>query len=265
MGDWQIAYNCGSSAKGEGPLMQAETIHPDDDMFTGSLAHYEACGKQFALFAERAAELAGSSAPRILELPCGYGRVTRHLVKRFDPSRIEVADIMVPAVDYTAQTFGVKGHYVVDPVNEFRSIAAAMFDIAVMGSLLTHLSESDARTVLEHFLAKLARQGVAVVTTHGVRAHEMLSLGGWFEVAPEDKSALLSAYAAGSYGFANYTPEQPFEKKTVDYIGKSYGVSLTPHSWMLNAVERLGFRVLDFDAGAWDNHQDVFFIARRQA
>jgi SAM-dependent methyltransferase len=241
--------------------MQAAQIHLDDDMFAGSLEHYESCGKQFARFAQRAAKLADMPSPRVLELPCGYGRVTRHLVKCFEPAQIEVADIMVPAVDFTTSTFAVSGHYVVDPVNEFRGIPAGAFDVAVMGSLLTHLSERNAQIVLEHFLAKLAAKGVAVVTTHGVRAHEMLSSGVWFEVAPEDKVALLSAYSAESYGFANYTPDQPFEKKTVDYIGKSYGVSLIPHAWMLRTVEKLGCRVLEFSAGAWDNHQDVFWLA----
>jgi len=243
--------------------MQSAEIHPDDDMYTGWLEHYEKCGNQFAGFAEQAAGLVGRSTRRVLELPCGYGRVTRQLVKHFDPSRIEVADIMIPAVDYTTKTFGVTGHYVADPVNEFRTIPAGEFDIGLMGSLLTHLSESNARTVLENFLAKLSADGVAVVTTHGVRAHEMLSSGGWFEVAPGDKTALLTAYSMGSYGFANYTPDQPFEKKTVDYIGRSYGVSLIPHAWMVEQADELGYRILKFSPGAWDNHQDVFWLAHR--
>ena len=243
--------------------MQMAQIHPDDDMFTGSLEHYESCGQQFARFAQKAAELAGISSPRLLELPCGYGRVTRHLVKCFEPGRIDVADIMIPAVDFTAATFGVHGHHVGDPVNEFRGIPAGVFDIAVMGSLLTHLSESNAETVLEHFLEKLTQKGVAVVTTHSARAHEMLASGVWFDVAPEEKAALLNAYAAQSYGFANYMPDQSFEKKTVNYIGKSYGLSLIPHAWMLKTVERLGYRVLMFSPGAWDNHQDVVWLTRR--
>lgn len=133
---------------------------------------------------------------------------------------------------------------------------------AIMLTLLTHLSESNAQTVLEHLLEKLTEKGVAVVTTHGGRAHEMLSAGEWFAVAPEERVALLSAYSAQSYGFANYMPDQPFEKNTVDYVGKSYGVSLIPHAWMLKTVERLGYRVLMFSPGAWDNHQDVFWLTR---
>lgn len=242
--------------------MHPISIHPDDDMFTGSLDHYESCGLQFADFVGKAAALSGAPSPRVLELPCGYGRVTRHLVKRFDPAKIEVADIMAPAVDHTTKVFAVTGHYVVEPVNEFRGIQDGAFDIAGMGSLLTHLSENNAEIVLRNFLGKLSANGVAVVTTHGERAYELLAANAWFELTPNDRTTLLDAYSSGSYGFANYAPKQLFEKRTVDYIGESYGVSLTSYAWMLQTLDRLGYKVLEFLPGAWDNHQDVFWVSR---
>ena len=234
-------------------------IHPDDDMYAGSLVHYEACGAQFADFAERAAGMTGASSPQILELPCGYGRVTRHLVKRFEPSHIVVADLMAPAADFAAQTFGVKAYPITEPINEFHAIPEG-FDLTLMGSLITHLSERDALTVLTHFLGKLAPGGVAVITTTGMRAHEMLQADEWFKFYPEDRTALLEAYAHDQFGFANYRAAETFEKKTVDALGKYYGLSLIPRAWMQTVLERLGFTVLQFEPGAWDNHQDVFYI-----
>lgn len=59
-----------------------------------------------------------------------------------------------------------------------------------------------------------------------------------------------------------YIPEHSFERKTVDFIGKTYGLSLIPHSWMLDTVTKLGFKVMEYTAGGWDNHQDVFLIGR---
>lgn len=115
-------------------------IHPDDDMFSGSLDHYESVGKEMADLVEVAAHDLGLSAPHILELPCGYGRVTRHLVKLFPAERSLACDIMVPAVEFVATKFGVKGHPAEIPVNELTGIETDTFDIAVMGSLITHLS-----------------------------------------------------------------------------------------------------------------------------
>lgn len=242
--------------------MQTAPIHPNDDMFTGSIEHYERCGKQLADFASIAGDMSGSARPLLLELPCGYGRVTRHLVKLFDATAISVADIMVPAVDFTVESFGVTGHIVSEPVNEFRNIPEGAFDVAVMGSLITHLSESNTRTVLAHFLSKLRPAGVAVITSHGAKAHEMLAANGWFEITGSDRATLMKAYANDQYGFVNYDANHSFEKKTVDYIGKSYGVSLIPDAWMRDTIAELGFAVKRHIPAGWDDHQDVYFISR---
>ena len=58
-------------------------IHPDDDMFMGSLEHYDLAGKEMTSLVEIAAKNLSLAAPHILELPCGYGRVTRHLIQLF--------------------------------------------------------------------------------------------------------------------------------------------------------------------------------------
>lgn len=196
--------------------MQVESVRPDDDMFTGSLAHYGSCGKQLAALGSEKL-LSCQERPRLEYWSCRVGtdgRVTRHLVNQFDPAKITVADIMMSTVDFNAATFGVSGHYVTEPVNEFRGIPDGTFDVAIMGSLLTHLSESNAHAVLKHSLAKPCDHGVAVATIHGVRAHEMLCSGAWFDLADADRTSMVDAYLAGKYGFANYTPDQPFEKKT---------------------------------------------------
>jgi cyclopropane fatty-acyl-phospholipid synthase-like methyltransferase len=241
--------------------MESNQIHPDDDMY-GSLEHYEACGQQFANFVEQAARLSGISDPKILELPCGYGRATRHLVRHFSSERIVVADIMPPAVHFCIEQFGVFGYEVIEPVHQFMNIPSEAFDVAAMGSLVTHLSEENATAVIQNFLKKLSARGVAVITTHGVRAHERLLSDNWFEVSKSDKEYLKTAYEDGRFGFVNYIPEHSFERKTADFIGKTYGLSLMPHSWMLDTVTKLGFKVIEYTAGGWDNHQDVFLIGR---
>lgn len=238
-------------------------VHSDDDMFCGDPQHYEACGRQFASFVERASLLVGEKSPKILELPCGFGRVTRHLTQNFAPADIVAADAMPNAVQFCKEQFGVSGIVVTEPLNEFRGIPEKAFKVAAMGSLITHLDEAQARTVLTHFLAKLSQGGIAVITTHGSRAKEvLLSDIGWFELLTEDRQVLKEAALQGEYGYVRYAPGHAFEKKTVESVGESYGISLTPHEWMLGVVAEMGFYVVDYIQGGWDNHQDVYFVAK---
>lgn len=238
-------------------------IHPDDDMYCGSLGHYEACGIEFADFIFKAAKITEIVYPKILELPCGYGRVTRHLSKKFTPQQIFVADAMKPAVKFCVEQFGVSGIEIVEPLNEFINIPDEMFDVAAMGSLVTHLSESSTEVVLEHFLKKITSKGIAVITTHGVRAHDFLTQDiNWFELTRADREYLKVSYREERFGYVPYAPNHSFEKKTVDYVGKSYGISLIPHSWMLKTIKRFGFSVLEYMPGGWDNHQDVFIVGK---
>lgn len=242
--------------------MHSELIHPNDDMYHGSSEHYTSVGTQMADFAAHAAALGGVSSPVVLELPSGYGRVTRHLVSRFDPEHVHVADIMVPAVDFCAQSFGVKGYYITDPVYEFRNVPESFFNDAVLGSLITHLSELNARTVIKHFFAKLQPGGVAVVTTHGARSRQILETADCYQIGDAARAHLLTSYDAGQFGFVNYMPDHSLEAKTVDYIGDSYGIALIPHNWMSDACEENGLTILEYRPGGWDDHQDVFFVAR---
>lgn len=242
--------------------MHSVQIHPSDDMFHGSHEHYASVGQQLGQFAWRAAELSGATNPTVLELPCGYGRVTRHLVSRFDPDAIHVADIMKPAVDFCVSTFGVTGHYVADPVYQFKNIADSFFDVAVLGSLVTHLSQINARTVIKHFFMKLNKQGIGVITTHGERSRELLGLADIYEVGDAARHHLLAAYDADQYGFVNYRADHSLEARTVDYIGDSYGIAMIPTSWVHDVCRENDLTIVEHRPGGWDNHQDVFLIRR---
>lgn len=237
-------------------------IHPNDDMFHGSTEHYESVGKGMADFVTQAAEMSGSDAPTILELPCGYGRVTRHLASRFRPADIHVADIMKPAVDFCVQQFGVKGHYVIDPVYEFENLPNESFDVAALGSLITHLSQRNARTVIKHFFGKLRKGGVGVVTTHGEKSREHLGNSDIYQVGEDARRSLLENYDAGRYGFVNYRADHSLEAKTVDYIGDSYGIAMIPTAWVHDVCRENGLTIIEHCPGGWDSHQDVFFIRK---
>lgn len=237
-------------------------IHPDDDMFTGSLEHYESVGKQLASFVGNAAGLLGLSSPKILELPCGYGRVTRHLVGMFPKDNILSCDIMVPATDFVAREFGVRVHPAQNPVHELTGIDSASFHIAVMGSLITHLSAANSETLLKHFFRVLRPGGMAIVTTHGARSRQIAGDSDAYGVGEMARLHLIEQYDNDRFGFVNYLPDHTFEAKTVDYIGESYGISLIPDQWMRETCAANGMTVADTIVGGWDSHQDVYFLRK---
>lgn len=237
-------------------------IHPDDDMFTGSLEHYESVGKQLAAFVAKAAGTLQLEAPRILELPCGYGRVTRHLAGMFPKEHILSSDIMVPATAFVAQEFGVKVHPAQEPVHELVGIESNSFDIAVMGSLITHLSAVNSRTLLGNFFRILRPGGVAIVTTHGARSRQLIDQQDIYDVGELARQHLLMQYDANEFGFVNYRPNHTFEAKTVDYIGDSYGISLIPDLWMKNIAHGHQMTIVETLVGGWDNHQDVYVMQK---
>ena len=243
-------------------MILREDIHPNDDMYSGSLDHYEACGKQFASYAELVKNDFVKNPQRILELPCGYGRVTRHLVNIFEPSKITSADIMPASVDFTSETFSVNGYKVTEPTNEFRGIPEKSFDIAMMGSLITHFSEENTTIILKNFLSKITNDGVAIITTHGHRAYERMINNDWFEITKNGYDSLKKSFESDNFGFANYSSDHSFEKKTVEEVGDVYGVSLIPHAWMDKTMRAMGYSITAHYPAGWDDHQDVYFISR---
>lgn len=236
-------------------------IHENDDMYIGSIEHYFSCGKQLSEIVYRASKYTEATNPKVLEMPCGYGRVTRHLVEAFDRNIIFVADVNNEGVGFCSEMFGVSGAHIIEPTDEFTGVPDNSFDIAVMGSLITHFSESKSKKMVEKFLRKLKSSGVAIITTHGQRASEILmSDANWFELTPQNKSHLIDSWNSERYGFAPYATEHNFEKKTVELVGVQYGISITPHNWMINLIETLGCTLLEYEKGGWDNHQDVYII-----
>ena len=165
-------------------------------------------------------------------------------------------------MDFCVASFGVVGHHVTEPVYEFMDIERDWFDVAVLGSLVTLLSDHNARLVMKHFFGKLKNGGIGVITAHGTRSRELLGGSDCYQVGEGAREHLLRAYDAGEFGFVNYLPGHSLEAKTVDYIGASYGISMVPVSWVVDICRELDLKIIDHLAGGWDTHQDVYWIQK---
>jgi SAM-dependent methyltransferase len=215
------------------------TISQHDDMFEGDLQHYLFSGRWALEVISEAMLLARKMRfDNLLDVPCGYGRVTRHLVKFFPDSQIFVSEKDKAKQHFCASTFGSKE---LDLPLDFCGEPTRQFDLIFVGSLLTHLNERLSISALDYLLKSLSEGGLLIVTTHGRYATTLTSSPGRLE-----QKALQ------------------FMRKGFGYEGGStYGSSRMAPSWVLRVLESMpDARVLGHKEGGWGWFQDVFVVEK---
>jgi len=191
-----------------------------------------------------AARLAESSVSRVLDYACGYGRVLRWLQAGFPEADLLGVDIDRKAVASAAQTLGVSTR-VLDP-----SLAEPLdkpFDLIWVGSLFTHLPETEAERVFKYLNAHLSSRGVLVFTAHGYFVERRLREREKTYNLPESRVVqILQDFDKGKFAFAPY---EQFDH---------YGISISaPHS-VVSMLQRAGLTPVYFHARGWANHQDTY-------
>ena len=225
-----------------------------EDMLTGGddLRNYFEVGE--SALAEVKAGLAAAGAPapgRILDLPCGYGRVLRHLRAEWPSAELTAMDINAGAVEFCAKTFGARPVVSRQPLWEVD--ADADYDLLWCGSLLTHFDAPDWTPTLSYFRDRLATGGLLVFTTHGDLSINLLAgekVGPWAgdygmgEKASEmAETARRTGFAFGQYGDTN----DPF------------GLSVSSPEWVRNSAAAVpGLAFVSFSQEGWFGHQDVW-------
>jgi SAM-dependent methyltransferase len=240
-------------------LKQVETrISPGDGMYSGDGAHYFKVGLSAIGCLDVAIDAAGlDTVKRILDLPCGHGRVLRFLVLRFPEARFTASDLDRKGVDFCVRVFGVEGVYSQLDLPEFS--LDTQFDLIWCGSLITHLNETGIRGLLSFFARHLSSGGLMIFTTHGERVIQRL-LNRTFDygIANENIPAMIDDYRKDGFGFTDYP-------RASDYgvSGSGYGVSLTTPEWIRAEAEKLGLNEVYFCEHGWDDHQDVYGFVRQ--
>jgi len=186
----------------------------------------------------------------ILDLPCGYGRVLRHLRSAFPDARITACDIDRGGVDFCAATFGATPAY--SHEEPAKIPLAGSYDLIWVGSLLTHLNSRAAIEFLELFRANLSSQGLLVFTIHGREVADRLRADpAKYGFDPETVSVMLQQHAVAGFGYANY----PIATANV---GQNYGISLASPCWVYQVMEKMpNTRLVAYTEKGWDGHQDV--------
>lgn len=175
----------------------------------------------------------------VLEFASGHGRFTRHLVKALGAERVTVSDIVADAVEFSQQTFNVKGFASASVPEQLRW--PQQYELVFVLSLFSHLPRSTWTRWLQVLRDAVAPGGLLVFSTHGVKAADFDSVklddDGFF-FAPSSES---NAIDANEYGTA-FTSE----RFVLDRIAETWGSDALRHRSLVHF---------------W-NHQDAYVLQR---
>jgi len=186
---------------------------------------------------------------KVLDLPCGHGRVLRHLVHLFPGAEFHACDLDKDGVDYCATTFGAR------PLLSQEELTAIDFgtkyDLIWVGSLFTHTDQNVTKRWAAHLARFLSPQGIVVGTFHGrwcQHVHKVVPY-----IGEERWQEILQDYSSLGYGYRDYLSEESHQ-----FISGSYGVSLSkPHLTIQNLEDIPGIRIYLYLERGWADHQDV--------
>ena len=226
------------------------TVSKADTMLSGNDGHYLAVGLSALAAVERA--LDGTEPRNILDLPCGFGRVTRALRARFSHAAITVSDLDVAGVDFSAREFNARAAY---SVRDFRELNLdESYDLIWVGSLMTHLPAAQTKHLLAALGRHLSPGGIALVTLHGPGIIPRLRETG-YGLPPGGAEAVIEEYGRSGFGYCDYQGGR--DLYGVSLTNDNYGISLADESWIGAALEEGGLRMCAYEVQGWDGHHDI--------
>ncbi|MCW5891587.1 MAG: class I SAM-dependent methyltransferase [bacterium] len=231
-------------------------IHIDDQMLASDAAdrvrHYVDDARSAMTNLEESLAACGrrwADVGACLDLPSGYGRVTRWLAQRLDPGAVTAADVDAQAVRFCAAEFGVRPLPVPRDVRALR--LPQSYDLVFTGSLLTHLPPEDGYRLLETLIGALASAGLLVFSTQGSSCLRHLDVYGpcFAKAADHYRDGL----ARDGVAYLDYPRH------------RDYGITLH-RAARLRAVlqDRFadGVELVRYAERGWDAHQDVWSLRR---
>lgn len=236
----------------------SQEISPNDEMFSagsaGNESRYFGVGRSALKrinYSLEAAQISPIAVKRILDLPCGHGRVLRYLKSAFPEAEITACDLLRDGVDFCASTFGAIPVYSNEDPTKI-SLERNSFDLIWVGSLLTHFDSNQWPDFLNFFRDCLRPGGVMVFTTHGRETYRrIVEDSSYYHLPYWRNTAVVYGYERSGFGYANYSSSN------------IYGISLCEPAWVCTQLARLSdIRLVHFSESSWDNHHDVFACVR---
>jgi SAM-dependent methyltransferase len=100
----------------------------------------------------------------VLEFACGYGRLTRYLIREFSAGQITAVDIQKPAVDFQSKVMGTNA--VLSNTDPSKIPLDGPFDLIIVVSLFSHLPMYRFEEWLVRLYELLAPDGLLLFSVH---------------------------------------------------------------------------------------------------
>jgi SAM-dependent methyltransferase len=230
-------------------------VHPSDggmeDPSPAAVEHYVRDSRSaLDLILKAMLQTGKADVSTILDFPCGYGRVIRHLRAAFPEASITACDIDIDGVHFCVQQFGTEA---IASTPDFRGLNLnKTFDLIWCGSLFSHLPRHKFIDCLDLLSRSLAPDGIALFTSHG-RFSAIRQRGVYLPTEAFDP--MLGQYHASGFGYADY--EHSFSPN-------EYGVTLSSFSFIAEALANdTSIRIVSMTERAWSDHQDAVVIQKR--
>lgn len=246
------------AASYEGVIV-SRIMHPEDDMahlsWDRELKHYFGVGLEALEIIIQAIVLTETtSINTILDMPCGFGRVARHLRAAFPNAELHCCDLYQDRVDFCRDTLGVIGTKSKEDYDQIQF--EKQFDLIFVGSLLTHMPEPLFRKALALFSRSLAPKGIAVVTTQGRHA-PYIQKHLWKFHHDAHFATAERGFRKRGFGYVDYNRKKQF------FAQESYGVTLSSPAYVMGCLEAdPTIRIQGMLERRWDKCQDVVIFKK---
>lgn len=225
----------------------SHVIHPGDLMWQTAPQHYYFIGESGLRCVQHA--LAAADDPpvkRVLDLPCGHGRVARYLRTGFPEAALFFCDVDRSGVEFCARTFHGAGIYSNPDLPSAK--LGDNYDVIWIGSLFTHVDRARTAAWLAHLVRALSPTGVLVATFHGAAGIRILEKHKLHGVDETSWERMKADCAKTGYG---YGPP-----------GAGYGMSIAQASEVVKIAEGIpDCRIVGYSERGWSNFHDVLAIS----
>jgi len=232
------------------PAEVEQEIADGDEMYTpGRRDLYFELGASALRAIKLALLTAGKEEPaRILDFPCGHGRVLRMLKAAFPDAALTAGDLNPEGVSFCERNFGAT------PVQSSlwpgEVEIEGRFDLVWCGSLLTHLDLDRWDGFFSLLTGAVDTGGVFVFTAFGRHAAERIRRQeADYGLGEEGARRILSAFDRDGFGYSDY------EGQTLS------GMSLTSPPWICDRiVAARSLQLVTYTERGWFGHQDVIAV-----
>lgn len=218
------------------------------DQWYFEMGRYAIEAISLSIMASKINDIQGSEITKVLDVPCGHGRVLRHLIEMFPGAEIHACDLDKDGVSFCASKFGAIPVYSQEDLTQINF--GCEYDVIWVGSLFTHTSRETTKKWMAHLAKHLSPHGIIVATFHG-RWSEYVH-----KVAPYIRDnkwqEIVNEYRQTGHGFRDYYKEESHQ-----YIVGSYGISIAKPHITIKDIENIpNTRIYLYLERGWGDHQE---------